>query len=50
VNSPGFSHWQPLPGYSATTAFDPAAASVTCEHCGFVQTLKVEVVGHAAAN
>ncbi len=37
------------PNCGATTAFDPAAASVTCQHCGFAQPLAASVVGQAAA-
>jgi predicted RNA-binding Zn-ribbon protein involved in translation (DUF1610 family) len=37
------------PQCGATTAYDPAAASVTCASCGFVQPLQAQVVGRAAA-
>jgi hypothetical protein len=36
------------PRCGASTAYDPAAASVTCASCGYVQPLTAQVVGVAA--
>lgn len=37
------------PQCGASTAYDPAAASVTCASCGFIQPLQAQVVGRTAA-
>jgi ribosomal protein S27E len=36
------------PQCGASTAYDPSAAAVTCEHCGYTQVFTTEAVGRAA--